>query len=97
MAFLPLWHSNTRNEVGLAYTADDRRKAETRGFFSFIVFSMESYFAVYDRFSHFTPDIEELTTNFASEPVFVPLLLKGHMLLANVLLSCYTPVRNTGS
>lgn len=38
------WHSTTRNEVGPGDTADDRGKAQTRGCFSCIVFSVERDF-----------------------------------------------------
>jgi hypothetical protein len=53
MAFLLPWHSTTRNKVGPGDTEDDGRKAQTGGFFSFIVFSVESSFLGYDRFAHF--------------------------------------------
>lgn len=54
MAFLLPWHSTTKNEVGPGDTEDGRRKVETRGFFSFIVFLVESHFAAYDRFAYVT-------------------------------------------
>ncbi len=67
---LEVYHESIQREI--ANLILERRPADDQRFFT-------SYFAVYDRFAHFTPNIEELITNFASEPFFVLFILKCHI------------------